>query len=263
MPEGTLILTRSEIERLLPLADYIPVVERAFALHAEGKSLAPGLMHIDCDDGEFHVKGGGLRLPRAAVAVKVNGGFFKNMARFGLPAIQGTIILCDGESGYPLAFLESSEVTACRTAAATAAAAKHLARPDSESVTVCGCGRQGRAQLRALLHVRPIRRAFLFDQNPDAARSLAADASSSLSIEAVAIDEPGVGAKESDVVITSTPARKPFLKLEDVRPGAFVAAIGADSPEKQELESANPRNQHRRRRHPGSVRDGGRASSRD
>ena len=236
MPRGTLILTRSEIEGLLPLADYIPVVERAFALHAEGQSLAPSLMHIDCDDGEFHVKGGGLRLPRPAVAVKVNGGFFKNMERFGLPAIQGSIVLCDGESGYPLAFLESSEITASRTAAATAAAAKHLARTDAETVTVCGCGRQGRAQLRALTYVRPIRRAFLFDANPEAARALATEASNRLGIDAVAADEPGTGAGKSDIVVTSTPARKPFLRVENVRPGAFVAAIGADSPEKQELD---------------------------
>lgn len=235
-PSGTLILTRSEIERLMPLADYIPVVERAFGLHAQGKALASGLMHIDCDDGEFHVKGGGLRLPRPAVAVKVNGGFFGNMARFGLPAIQGTIILCDGDSGYPLAFLESSEVTACRTAAATAVAAKHLARADSETVTICGCGRQGRAQLRALTHVRPVRRAFLFDANPEAARSLAAELSAALSIPVVAVDEPGVGAAQSDIIVTCTPARKPFLKAGDARPGTFIAAIGADSPEKQELD---------------------------
>src|SRR6266542_4315569 len=119
---GTLVLTRHDIRSLLTFDDYITEVERAFRLHAEGSSLPTGLLHADADGGEFHIKSGGLRLPKLYFGLKVNGGFFQNMKRFGMPNIQGSIILCDGENGYPLAFMDSGEITINRTGAATAVA---------------------------------------------------------------------------------------------------------------------------------------------
>ena len=85
-------------------------------------------------------------------------------------------MLCDGDDGRLLAVMDSIEVTIRRTAAATAVAAKWLARPDAETVTVCGCGHQGRAHLRALARVLPVRRAYAFDRDAAAARACAARA---------------------------------------------------------------------------------------
>src|SRR5438874_1479802 len=133
---GTLFLTRSDVVALLPFGDYVPVVENALRAHAEGKSLHPSLMHVETHDGEFHIKAGGLHIDgRPWFALKSNGGFFQNKTRFNMPNIQGLILLCDAENGYPVAAMDSIEITIRRTGAATAVAAKYLARPDSEVAT--------------------------------------------------------------------------------------------------------------------------------
>ena len=231
------LLTRAQVAGLLTFPDYVEGVARAFRLHADGHSLAPQLMHVDANGGEFHVKGGGLLLDRRYFALKANGSFFDNPSRRGLPAIQGAILLFDGESGTPLALLDSGEITIQRTGAATAVAARHLARPDSTVATICGCGKQGRIQLTAVRHVLPIARAFAWDIDAEAARRFAAEWSgtSGLLVEAVEDLEPAV--RQSDVVVTCTPSRSPFVRRPWIRPGTFVAAVGADSPGKQELDA--------------------------
>src|SRR5690242_17829019 len=233
-PDGTLLLNRSEIRELLTLEESISAVERAYRAHAEGNTLAAGLLHVDAHGGEFHVKAGGLKGARTYFALKANGGFFENKRRYGLPNIQGVILLCDGENGYPLALMDSAEVTIQRTGAATAVAAKYLARPDSRVATICGCGTQGRIQLKALLHTLPIRKVWAFDQQPDATRSFSSDMTASLGIDVQPTADLSSAVQQSDVCIACTPSRKHFLMKAMVRPGTFISAIGADSPDKQE-----------------------------
>jgi alanine dehydrogenase len=235
-PQGTMLLNREDVSSLLCLSDYVEVVENAFKAYAQGTTLSLGLLHVDAPEGEFHIKAGGPGQPRTYFGLKVNAGFFQNRQRFGLPNIQGTIILCDGENGYPLAFMDSTAITINRTGATTAVAAKYLARPDSRSVTICGCGTQGRIQLRSLKHLLPIEMAYAFDFDAAVAESFASDMSRELGIEVTAVRDLGSATGESDVCVTCTPARSYFLKREDVPPGMFVAAIGADSPDKQEID---------------------------
>src|SRR5271157_5471185 len=150
-----LILTRTQIAALLSFDDYIEAVEQAFRAHVE----AP--------EGEFHVKAGGLLSPEPYFALKANGGFFHNRERYGLPNIQGLVVLASAANGRPLAIMDSAEITIQRTGAATAIAARYLARPDSQVCTICGCGNQGRVQLRAMVHSLPIRKALVFDLQDD------------------------------------------------------------------------------------------------
>lgn len=235
---GTLLLTRSDVASLLDLDSCIGAIEEAFRLHAEGRSLPPGVLGVEAQDGGFHIKAAGLRGERGYFAAKVNGNFFCNAARFGMPNIQGIVVLCDAENGYPLAVMDSIEITIQRTGAATAVAARHLARPDSRVAAVCGCGNQGRVQLRALRRVLPLERVYAWDLDGAAARRFAAEAAAELGLEAAAVDDPGTAAGASDVCVTCTPSREAFLRREHVRPGTFVAAVGADNPHKQELEPA-------------------------
>ena len=100
---STLVLTRRDVQDLLGVDDCIAAVEAAFRLHAEGRSLAPGVLAVAAPDGTFHIKAAGLRLDRLYFAVKVNGNYSENPARHGLPAIQGVIVLCDAADGRPLA----------------------------------------------------------------------------------------------------------------------------------------------------------------
>jgi ornithine cyclodeaminase/alanine dehydrogenase len=231
-----MLLNREDVTSLLQLGDYVEVVENAFRAYAQGTTLSLGLLHVDAPDGEFHIKAGGPEEPRTYFGLKVNAGFFQNRKRFGLPNIQGTIILCDGDNGYPLAFMDSTAITINRTGATTAVAAKYLARPDSRSVTICGCGTQGRIQLRSLKGTLPIEVAYAFDFDAGVAEGFASDMSRDLGIEVSAVSDLGSATGKSDVCVTCTPARSYFLKEEDVPPGMFLAAIGADSPEKQEID---------------------------
>lgn len=230
------LLTRADVAGLLRFPEYVDLVERAFRLHATGQSLAPQLMHVDAAEGEFHIKGGGLFLDRWYFALKANGSFFQNPARRGLPAIQGAILLFDAESGTPLALLDSAEITIQRTGAATAVAARLLARPDSTTAIICGCGRQGQVHLTALGHVLPLERVYLWDANPEAARRLAA-ACETGGVRLEVTEDLAAAVPQCDVIVTCTPSRQPFIKAGWVRRGTFVAAVGADSPGKQEVEA--------------------------
>ena len=236
IPEATLLLNRGDVASLLTPQDYLELVENAFRLHQAGQTLPLGLLHVDSHDGEFHIKAGGVEMERTFFGLKTNGGFFQNRERFGLPNIQGTILLCDGEHGYPLAILDSGAITIHRTGATTAVAARYLARPDSHTVTICGCGVQGRIQLRYLTEVLPIERAFAWDPVDGVADGYAGEMSEALGIPVSAVSDLPTAMGESDVCVTCTPAREAFLSAEMVPPGMFVAAVGADSPDKQELE---------------------------
>ena len=186
----TLVLTRADVARLLTLDDCIEAVERAFRAHGEGRAPAPGVLGFHVAEGGFHTKAAGLpgALPaeRPFFAVKTNSNFSANRERHGLPAIQGAISLFDAADGRLLALMDSIEITILRTGAATAVAARHLARPDSSTAAVFGCGNQGRIQLESLCRVLPIRRVRAFDTDPGRARTFAQEMSSRLSIEVTA-----------------------------------------------------------------------------
>jgi ornithine cyclodeaminase/alanine dehydrogenase len=103
-------------------------------------------------------------------------------------------------------------------------------------VTICGCGNQGRIQLAALLQVLPIGRVFAFDAVEAAARRFAVDLSDLHDIPVAYEPDLGKAARKSDVIVTCTPSKQYYLLREHVQAGTFVAAVGADSPDKQELE---------------------------
>ncbi len=232
----TLLLTRSDVARLLTLDDAIAAVEHAFRMHGERKAPPPGVLGVHAQGGGFHIKAGLLHLDRSYFAAKLNANFFANAEKLGLPNIQGVVLLSDGANGSPLAVMDSIEITIQRTGAATAVAAKRLARPDSKTATICGCGNQGRVQLRALARVLPIRQAFAWDAGREHAQRFAAEMSSELGISVTAADDLAKAVRQSDVCVTCTPSKQWFLARKHVAPGTFVAAVGADNEDKQELD---------------------------
>jgi len=231
----TRLLTRGDVAALLTLDECIAAVEQAFALQAEGKALGPGVLALHAASGGFHVKAAGLPLGRFYVAAKVNANFPDNPAR-GLPTIQGVVVLSDGETGQLLALIDSMEITALRTGAATAVAARYLARPDARVATIVGCGRQGRIQLAALTRVRKLERVYAVDRDATISREFADRMSAELGVDVRPVAALAEAARQSDLWVTCTPSRSPLLRREDVAPGAFVAAVGADSEHKQELD---------------------------
>lgn len=234
--EGTLLLKKHEVATLLGIDECIAAVERVFKLQGEGKTTPPGVLGIHTRDGGFHIKAGLLELDRTYFAAKTNANFPHNVKRFGLPLIQGVIVLCDGENGYPLALMDSIEITIQRTGAATAVAAKYLARSDSKIAVICGCGNQGRISLQALTRVISIEKVFAYDSDEAQAQRFAVELADELQIDVKAVNDLESSVRQCDVCITCTPAKQHFLKRDFVSPGTFIAAVGADNPEKQELD---------------------------
>lgn len=233
---GTLLLARSDVVALLDLEECITAVEEAFRLHGEGKAPAPGILGFPYPGGGFHIKAAGLDLARRYFAVKVNGNYSRNPELHSLPAIQGVLALFDAQNGSPLALMDSIAITIARTGAATAVAARHLARRGAAVATVCGCGNQGRVQLAALALVCRLERVHVFDLDASRSARFAEELSAELHLDVRAAADLPAALAASDVCVTCTPSRGFFVRQEDVRPGAFVAAVGADSPEKQELD---------------------------
>jgi alanine dehydrogenase len=232
----TIILRQQDVRRVLSMRDCIGAVERAFVSHAQGESLGPAVLGVHVPGGGFHVKAAGLTSKKRApvFAAKINANFPGNPANHGLPTIQGVLALFDASNGRVLALMDSSEITSFRTAAATAVAAKHLA-PAVADVVICGCGEQSRHQLRALACVRPLRRVRVFDIDVPRALRFVADVQREHGIGATIVDEL-TAARDATMWITCTPSQRWFLGRIHVSPGSFVAAVGADNPDKQEIE---------------------------
>lgn len=237
MTQEVLCLTRSDVRALLTMERCIAAVEAAFGALGRGElPVGPGVLGAHLHGGGFHIKTAAMGTSPCYFAAKVNGNFPENPARHGLPTIQGVLALFDGALGTPLAVMDSMEITVLRTAAASAVAAKYLALPDAKTLTLVGCGVQGRAHLRALRQVRPIERVYALDTDPAAASALAREMGDELAIE-VLLDMPLERAiAESDICATTTTARRPILFPEMLHPGLFIAAVGADNPHKQELD---------------------------
>jgi alanine dehydrogenase len=230
-----LILSRSDVVTLLTLRDCIDAVEAAFRLHADGRTFGPGVLGVAAGDGSFHVKAAGLVGESRYFAAKTNANYPQNPGRFGLPTIQGTVVLSDATTGAPLALMDSGSITAIRTAAATAVAAKFLARRDARRATIVGCGAQGEVQLAAVAAVRPLDHAYVLDADPARAEAAAARATATLAVRVEATKDLRVALRDSDILVTCTSSRAAFVFSPDVAPGTFIAAVGADNHGKQEL----------------------------
>ena len=203
------------------MSDCITAVESAFRQHGEG-TLGAGLLSAHAERGAFHIK---TSIDARYFAAKLNANFPNSDRRPNkpnLPTIQGVLVLFDATNGTPLAIMDSIELTKQRTAAASAVAAKYLARADSHTITIYGCGQQGAAQLAAMQCVLPIERVHVVDADASRAERFAQQHGAS------------VGAAPADVIVTCTTSKKAFLR--DIERGTFVAAVGADNPEKSEID---------------------------
>lgn len=186
-----------------------------FRDYGEGRIAPPQSLGVHAPGGMFHVK--------AAVtdvfAAKINANFPQNPREHGLPTIQGVIVVMDAERGTPLGILESALITTLRTAAASAVAAKYLARANARTVTIIGCGIQGEAHLEALMRVRPITAAYAIDADPRSAERFTQTMRQRLGVEVLATHSISDAVSGSDIVVTCTPSRSPILGPEHHHPG--------------------------------------------
>jgi len=231
-----LVLTRRDIATLMVPSDTLDAVAQGFAAVGAGRAQVPAPLHLAAAHGGFHAKAASYRATRSWVALKFNANLPGNPLRHGLPTIQGAILLFDGDDGRPLAVMDSIELTVHRTAAATALAARYLARRNSEVLAVCGCGAQALPQIEALLDVLPLRRVLLWDIDSKATQRLRERLVGRIGlVEGQAFDRLEQATRAADVIVTCTPSRQAFLGPDAVSPGCLIAAVGADSPDKSEI----------------------------
>jgi len=237
--EPIIVLTETELRRVVTLdLDALASIEDAFARLADGRADVPPIVGLFVPErrGEIDVKASYIHgLP--SLAVKIASGFFDN-GQWGLPSGSGLMVVLSTETGYPQAILlDNGYLTDLRTALAGAAAARALAPERVRTVGVIGAGTQGRFQARSLQLVRAFNRVLVYDHSQAAVEKYVGEMPAALGVEVRAAD-PETLVRESDVVITCTPSHAPIVRAEWVHPGMHITAMGADVPEKQELESA-------------------------
>jgi alanine dehydrogenase len=234
VPCPILLLSRDVVARLATPADYLACMRSAFADMAADRFAMPSVGHIPGIDGAFHIKAACRRASPALAVIKVNGNFPENGARHGLPTIQGFLALLDAERGCVLALMDSIEVTARRTAAATALAAQHLANPDARTLGIVGCGVQALYHVDALTGIAPITSVLFCEPRDAAARSFEGRILG-MGLRSRRVAEASDVCSGAQIVVTLTTSTRPILRLADVAPGTFVAGVGADNPLKHEL----------------------------
>ena len=204
-------------------------------MSGENRTLPSAVLGTHVTDGGFHVKTAGFEKGRLYYAAKINGNFPQNPARHGLPTIQGVLSLHDARDGRLLALMDSMEITTIRTAAASAVAAKYLARSDSRVMMIVGCGIQGKSQLRAMSRVRALERVYACDVDTGLAAEFAREMSDAHGITVECVPHFRDSIRDCDIIVTCTPAREAFIRRADVSAGTFIAAVGADNEHKQEI----------------------------
>ena len=224
---STLILDKKSVSALLNMSTTIKAVEQAFRDWTNGKGTMPSKSYLVLEKGDFRAMPAAL--PGAAGVKWVNV-HPANPSR-GLPTVMAVLIYNEPETGYPLAIMDATDITAFRTGATAAIASKYLARSESKTIGMIGAGRQAYTQIMGHAEVFDLQLVKIYDVVPAAAERLARSLPQ-FKTKICKLED----AAASDIVCTVTPARTPVLRKEHIRPGTHINAIGADAEGKEELE---------------------------
>ena len=234
-----LILNKKDIITHVKLnEDLIPIIEDAFKSLSKGKTVMPPIMRIDIEKyhGESDIKAAYVE-GLDSFAIKIASGFFDN-PKLGLPSSNGLMVLLDSETGViKSVLLDEGYLTDTRTAIAGAIAAKYLSNEDASNLGIIGAGIQARLQLKAILLVRKINKINLWarekvkvDEFIDSLKDLKIAINRSESCKELA--------SSSDIILTTTPSKKPLLEFDWIKKGTHITAMGSDAEQKNELHPA-------------------------
>jgi len=234
MPTNHLLyLSQSDVSATgLTMSETISLLETAFLEKGQGRVEMPPKPGIHPGGGDNFIHAMPAYIPAMdSAGIKWVGGFPDNATR-GLPYITGLLILNSTETGLPLAVMDCVWITAMRTGAATAVAARRLARPESSVVGILGCGVQGRTNTEALSVLFPLERVMAYDVSAEAARAFSGDISSRLGLEVVIVETPREAVSACDLIVTAGPIlRKPHATIQAgwLDEGAFASLVDFDS----------------------------------
>jgi ornithine cyclodeaminase len=232
------VLSQNDVRRAISMAQAIEIVKKAFAQLSAGEAVVPIRTQLEVARHE------GITLFMPAylqesddLGVKIVSVFPRNL-EVGLLTIHALVAVVDAETGRPAAVMDGTYLTALRTGAASGAATDLLARTDARMAAVFGAGVQGRTQLEAVCQVRDIEKAWVYDVNREAAEKYAEEMRGrggrfpgDVSVAA----SPTETVREADVICTATTAMSPVFADADLKAGVHINAIGAFTPEMQEV----------------------------
>jgi ornithine cyclodeaminase len=231
-----LILTLSQILQLVKRLDPIQSIEDGFVAYSQGKTVVPpvGELIFNQPPGDMHIKYGYIK-GNDYYVVKIASGFYENY-RLGLPNYDGLMLLFSQQTGRLLGILlDEGHLTNIRTGAAGAVVAKYLAPSPVKAIGLLGAGTQGRLQLTMLKNIIACSRVYVWDISPEA-RAGFKEEMENQGYEVSVAESASEVAATCNLIITATPSKKPLLYLSDIQPGTHITAVGADTPEKQELD---------------------------
>lgn len=227
-----LYLTRHDVEAVgITMNEIVTALDHMFLEKGMGNAEMPPKPGIHPKEDAFIHAMPGYLPGIGAAGMKWVSGFPENPSA-GLPYISGLIILNDPDTGIPMVIMDATWVTAMRTGAATAVAAKYLARPESRTAGIVACGVQGRTNLEALTCLFDIEHVRAFDTNHESALRFALDMQQRLRVEVQVVDTPRAAVEDLDLVVTSGPILKhptPVVEPGWLAPGAFACPIDFDS----------------------------------
>ena len=227
-----LYLSRADVEAVkLPMGETIGALENMFREKGEGRTEMPPKPGIHPRPDAF-IHAMAAHIPNIQSAgLKWVAGYPQNQAR-GLPYISGLLILNDPETGFPIAVMDCTWITAQRTGAATALAAKYLARKESRTVGIVACGVQGRSNLAALACLFKFDKVKAYDIHPEVARRFAAEMAGTLGLEIEPVANVAGAVQRLDLVVTSGPIlRTPHATIPAgwLAEGSFASLVDFDS----------------------------------
>jgi ornithine cyclodeaminase len=233
-----LLITESELRQCVSLnRETIDVIDQAFARLNQGGVIMPPVLSMELPqvNGEVDVKT--AYIPGLdSFTIKISPGFFDNPLK-GLPSLNGLMVTFAADTGLVKAILlDNGYLTDVRTAAAGGVAARHLAPKQPTTAGIIGAGVQARLQARALLLERDIKRLLVWARDPQKAKQYAEEQTRELQVSVETADSIEQLMQESQLVVTTTPAKEPILKAGWLHPGLHITAMGSDSPEKNELD---------------------------
>jgi ornithine cyclodeaminase/alanine dehydrogenase-like protein (mu-crystallin family) len=227
-----LYLSHADVEAIgVTMREIIDALAIAFREHGKGHVEMPPKPGVHSrPDAFIHAMPAYIPALRA-IGMKWVSGYPANQAR-GLPYITGLLILNDDDTGLPLVVMDCTWITGMRTGAATALAARYLARPEAETVGILGCGVQGRTNLEALNVLFPLKRVLAYDVAPEVAKHFADETRERWGLDVTVVKEPQRAVAESDMVVTAGPIlRTPHATIQPgwLQEGAFASLIDFDS----------------------------------
>jgi ornithine cyclodeaminase len=229
------ILTESELRECVSLdLEIIAAIENGFSSLSQDQVTMPPIMRIDFPEvnGEVDVKSAAVS-GLDSFAIKVSSGFFDNY-KLGMPSLSGMMMSFSAKTGVPEAvLLDNGFLTDVRTGAAGAVAARYLAREGVETVGVIGAGAQARYQMMGLKQVRDFQRVLVYSLA--GMESYVEEMPDVLGVEVLPMESAEAVVKGSEILVTTTPSKQPYLKAEWLHPGLHITAMGADAEGKQEL----------------------------